>query len=86
MHAYDRRRHEHLKAHPELDAAPRERDVSSIAIRCIDCHQFFHIRERPNQGFRYHRCAECAAHILEAKIKRGEALPMRVYRTRSRSA
>ncbi len=79
MHAYDRRRFEHAKEHPHEDRPHRQRDITPIAIRCCDCSEFFSIRERPNQGFRYHRCAECATRILAAKIKRGEALPVRVH-------
>jgi len=86
MNYYDRRRHERLKLHSDEDVSQHHRPTEWKSIRCVDCHTFFHIRERANQGFRYHRCAECAAHILEAEIARGEALPVRVYRASSRSA
>jgi len=33
------------------------------SVRCVSCGDCFEIRERPRQGWRLHRCADCAAAI-----------------------
>ncbi len=48
-------------------------------VKCIDCEDGFQIREALNQGFRYHRCAPCATHLLEKRIALGHADPVLLF-------